>query len=332
MEKRLLQFIGAAVLLFVLYSAVRPLWKLDLNEAANPKSEDKIVFEVEKGSSGTQIAKELKKADLIVSKQGFLRTIKKEELDQNLRFGRFVLSPSMTLREVITILTTEGTGEMVLTIIEGWTIRDIDARLAQEGLINTGDFIACTLSCSFERDFLEEGVSLEGYLFPDTYFIDLEAFDSESFINQMLTNFDRRLTEEMEQAIAASGRSLDEVVNVASMIEKEVHTEKDIPIVGGIIWKRLDNDWQLGIDATLLYQDDDGVISAADLAEENDYNTRINTGLPPTAISNPGLASLKGAIYPEDSKYWFYLTTLDTGEVIYAETNEEHEKNKAKHL
>ena len=88
----------------------------------------------------------------------------------------------------------------------------------------------------------------------------------------------------------------------------------------------------LGIDATLLYIQDDNDLSAEDLTEESPYNTRINTGLPPTPISNPGLASLMGAIYPEDSDYWFYLTTLDTGEVIYSVSNEEHEANKATHL
>ncbi|MEK7146011.1 MAG: endolytic transglycosylase MltG, partial [Patescibacteria group bacterium] len=71
--------------------------------------------------------------------------------------------------------------------------------------------------------------------------------------------------------------------------------------------------------------------SAEDLAMESPYNTRLNKGLPPTGISNPGLASLEGAIYPEDSEYWFYLTNLE-GEVFYAKTNEEHERNKEKHL
>ncbi|MBU0981073.1 endolytic transglycosylase MltG [Patescibacteria group bacterium] len=333
MEKRLIQFILFCILAVVFFTLLRPFWKLDLNEAANPKDESKIVFEIEKGESGSQIAKNLKKQDLIVSKESFIRTIKKEDLDQNLRFGRFVLSPNMTLREIITILTTAGTGELAFTEPEGWTIDDIDARLTELGLIESGDFKKCTLSCEFDYDFLpENSISLEGYLFPDTYFIDSETFSSESLINQMLQNFDRKLTEQMRKDIESSGRTIQEVVIVASMLEKEVRTEDDIPFVAGIIWKRLDNDWTLGIDATLLYTKEDNTLTAEDLASDSSYNTRINKGLPPTAISNPGLASLEGAIYPEDSRYWFYLTDIDTGEVIYAETNEEHEKNKSKHL
>ena len=87
----------------------------------------------------------------------------------------------------------------------------------------------------------------------------------------------------------------------------------------------------LGIDATLLYTQNDGELSPEDLANDNPYNTRLNTGLPPTAIGNPGLASLQAALVPEISDYWFYLTD-DEGDVHYAVTNEEHEANKAEYL
>lgn len=332
MEKRLFQLaalIFGAIFLWTIWS---PLWRMQLNEAVNPKSEEKIVFNIEKGSSGTSIANDLKKEDLITSKKAFLRTIEKEELTQSLRFGSFVIQPNFTLREVITTLTTEGTGEQAITILEGWTIDDIDAKLTEMELIEAGEFRLCTLNCEFDYDFLDNDRSLEGFLFPDTYFIEPVTFTSEGLINTLLTTFDSRFTDEMRADAEAAGRTIRETIIVASMIEKEVRTADDIPVVGGIIWKRLDADWMLGIDATLLYVQDDNVLTAADLAEESPYNTRINTGLPPTAISNPGLASLQGAVYPELSPYWFYLTTLDTGEVIYAETNEGHVENKVKYL
>ncbi len=332
MEKRLLQLIAAILGVIFLWTLWSPLWRLQLNEAVNPKSEAKIVFNIEKGSSGKSIAKDLKKEKLITSKRAFLRTIEKEELDQSLRFGSFVLQQSLTLREVITSLTTEGTGEQAITILEGWTIDDIDTRLTEMQLIEAGEFRLCSFNCEFDYDFLDNDRSLEGFLFPDTYFIEPATFNVEGLINTLLSTFDQRFTPEMRADAEAAGRSIRETIIVASMIEKEVRTADDIPIVSGIIWKRLDADWMLGIDATLLYVQDDNVLTAADLAEESPYNTRINTGLPPTAISNPGLASLQGAVYPELSPYWFYLTTLDTGEVIYAESNEQHAANKAKYL
>lgn len=331
MEKRLLQLLVLFIAVVVVWNVWEPFWRRDLNEAVDKRATDKIVFEVEKGSSANTIAKNLEKEDLIVSDTSFVRTVKEEELDGSLRYGRFVLTQGMTLREVITVLTTEGTGELAFTAPEGWTIAEMDAELADLGLIGLGAFEECTKTCSFDYDFLEEDQSLEGYLFPDTYFIDNATFSSESLINMMLQNFDNRVTDEMMAAVEASGRPLSEVVNVAAMVEREVRTEADLPIVAGIIWKRYDNNWFLGIDATLLYVQEDNVLTADDLADDTPYNTRLNIGLPPTPICNPGLASLMATIYPEESEYYYYLTDIQ-GAVHYATTNAEHEANKAEYL
>lgn len=332
MEKRLLQLIAVIIAMVVIWNFWNPLWKLDLNEAVNLKDTDKVTFVVEKGSSAKTIASNLEDADLIEDQTSFIRTLKTEDLDSMLQYGSYRLSPSMTLREVITVLTSQGTGERSVTIIEGWTISEIDDYLSSVGLAQDGDFEICIKNCKFDHDFLENSSGLEGYLFPDTYYVDSATFSVEGFINQLLNTFESKVSDEMISAIEKSGRTLDEVVNVASMLEKEVRTEKDIAIVSGIIWKRLDDKWTLGIDATLLYVQDDNELSSEDLRMDTPYNTRINKGLVPTAICNPGLASLMGAIYPEESDHWFYLTTPETGEVIYANTDDEHEENKDKYL
>ena len=338
MEKRLLQLVLLLGFIFVVWNFWRPFWRYDLNEAPDSGSEEKVIFEVLKGSNAETIAENLEEEDLIVSEIRFVRTVKEEDLDGSLRYGRFVLSPGLTLREIITVLTTQGTGEMAITVLEGWTIEDIDAELTELGLIETaGSFKTCAINCKFDYAFLKapDGVEgdggLEGFLFPDTYFIDSANFTVESFTRTLLENFDAKWTDEMQAAAETSGRTIRETVIVASMIEKEVRTEEDLPLVSGIIWKRLDNDWMLGIDATLLYTQDDGELSVEDLANDNPYNTRLNTGLPPTAIGNPGLLSLQAAIAPETSDYWFYLTDSE-GAVHYATTNEEHEANKAEYL
>ena len=331
MEKRLLQLVLVLVLVFGVWNFWRPFWRYDLNEAADKGSEEKIIFDVEKGSGAETIAENLEDENLIVSEVSFVRTVEEEELDGSLRYGRFVLSSGMTLREIITVLTTQGTGEMAITVLEGWTIEDIDAELVELGLAEAGTFKTCAINCKFDYVFLEGNGGLEGFLFPDTYFIDSANFTVESFTRTLLENFDAKWTDEMQAAMEAESRSIREMVIVASMIEKEVRTEKDLSLVSGIIWKRLDNDWMLGIDATLLYTQNDGELSPEDLANDNPYNTRLNTGLPPTAIGNPGLASLQAALVPEISDYWFYLTD-DEGDVHYAVTNEEHEANKTEYL
>lgn len=332
MEKRIIQFVLIVLAVVCIYNFWRPFWRYDLNEAASFGSTEKIVFEVEKGASAKTIAGDLEDADLITSDVSFIRTVESEELDVSLRYGKFVLSPGMTMREIITILTTKGTGEMALTVMEGATIKEIDTQLADLGLIAAGSFKDCTKTCSFDYTFLNKDESLEGFLFPDTYFLDSGNFSSEDLINKMLKNFDEKWTDQMQTDLDSSGRSLAELVNVASMVEKEVRTTADLPIVAGIIWKRLDNEWMLGIDATLRYLDEDGILSNEDLAAENPYNTRINKGLPPTPIGNPSLASLQAALYPQDSEYWFYITDPANGEVIYAKTNAEHEENIAEYL
>ena len=237
----------------------------------------------------------------------------------------------MTGIEIIGTLTGESTGEIVFTIPEGYTIKDIDEKLAEEGLIQSGDFIACTETCDFsDYEFLPG--YLEGYLFPNTFFLSKDTFSTEGFIRQLLTNFESKITDQMLTDIESDDRTLEETMIVASMIEKEVVTEKDRKMVSDIIWRRLDAGWMLGMCSTINYLTGNSDITEEDLQIDSPYNTRIYAGLPPTPISNPGLASITAAIYPETNEYWFYLTATETGKTIYAVTNEEHEANKERYL
>jgi UPF0755 protein len=143
----------------------------------------------------------------------------------------------------------------------------------------------------------------------------------------MTSNFEAKMPPELLQE-----KNPYETLIMASIIEREVLSEKDKALVSGILWKRNENGWPLGADAALLYEKDDNSITSADLDSNSPYNIRKFKGFPPTPISNPDVTSLQAAINPEESPYWFYLTTLDTGEVIYAVTNEEHNANKRKYL
>ncbi len=333
MEKRILQFILLVLLLFVGFRYWHPFWRYDLNEAVDAGSTEKVVFSIEKGSAAKTIASDLYDQDLIVSDISFVRDVEDQDLSGSLRYGSFVLSPSMTLADVVKILTTEGTGTLALTVPEGFTVDQIDARLTDLGLIKAGEFKTQTFNGTFTYDFLtskettHQTTGLEGYLFPDTYFIDDASFSVDGLITQMLNNFQTKVS-------AIEGydpTKLEDTLIIASMLEKEVKDPADLGTISGIIWKRYNEDWLLGIDATLLYIDSDGILSADDLAADNPYNTRTQKGLPPTAICNPGLAALTAAYKPVDSEYYYYLTGND-GLMYYATTNEEHEKNKAEYL
>ena len=170
---------------------------------------------------------------------------------------------------------------------------------------------------------------LEGYIYPDTYFLDPADFKPEDLIYLTLDNFEKKITELPK---SQSKYSFHQIITMASIIENEVRNFSDRKMVSGILWKRLENAWPLGADATLLYITNDRKITSEDLEIDSPYNTRKYAGLPPGPVSNPSIESITAAIFPEQSNYWFYLTTLDTGEVIYAETNEEHNANRKKYL
>lgn len=297
---------------------------------------EEISFLIKKGESFATITNNLVEKELISDEEAFKMYAKFGGYDRKLEAGRFMLSQSQTIPEIIEDLTDGEDNQVILTVLEGYTVQDIDDELTEMSLIQAGEFI--TAVDNFDNYdsyfFLDEELQkdlihpLEGYLFPDTYFLDPTDYSNETAIQLMLNNFENRIGDDLQNA----DRPIHDIAIMASIIEKEVRTDADIPVVGGILWKRLDNNWLVGADATMLYLKDDRTIDYFDLQEDTPYNTRLNPGLPPGPIGNAGLKSFMGALYPEESPYWFYLTTLDTGEVIYGETNADHEANKAQYL
>jgi len=296
--------------------------------------EKNIIFTIESGTSVKEIAANLKDQGLIRSEMAFYLYVKNQNLDQNIFSGNFNLKKSMNSEEILKLITAPSKADLSFTIQEGLRIKDIDQKLSNQGLITAGEFI--TSIKSFDQwgkyPFLNQNsreLPLEGYIYPDTYFIDPETFTSEGLIIRALNNFQSKIN---NLGLENNPEKLEKTIIMASIIENEVFGKEDRQIVSGIFWKRLENNWTLGADATLLYITEDRTITAADLAIDSKYNTRKNLGLPPGPISNPSIESIEAALNPSETPYWFYLTTPDTGEVIYAKTNEEHNLNREKHL
>lgn len=308
-----------------------------ISTPVDPSDTQSSSFIIKKGESTSQIAQNLKEKNLILDEGTFKLFAKLSGKDRSIVAGRFSLSSSQTIPTILDVITDNRQSEVVLTVPEGSTVTNIDQELVELGLIETGEFIKAVTSFNqydkypfLDKESIKNLIyPLEGYLFPDTYFISANDFYSENLIQLMLQNFQAKLTEITNQP---TERSLREYIIMASILEQEVNTSNDMPIVAGILWKRLDSGWMLGADATLLYNKDNREINYSDLQEDNPYNTRNRTGLPPGPITNPGLQTIKAAMFPQNSPYYFYLTTLDTGEVIYSVTNEEHNANKQKYL
>ncbi|MBA4336635.1 endolytic transglycosylase MltG [bacterium] len=324
------------ILIFVIFGGY--IWH-SIYTPIDEKDAQEISFIIKSGTSARNIAQGLKDNGLIRSTSSFYSYIRLTGEDKNITAGRFMLKKSMNIPEIIDTITVAAASESTVTVQEGLTIREIDDKLTAQGLILDGEFEAAVKDFNNYESypFIDKNTvsslefPLEGYLYPDTYFVDGVEFDSNELITKMLGNFKTKFSD-LQPLFDAQDRSLHEILTMASILQKEVRTPKDFNTVSGILWKRLDSGWHIGADATIIYVTGRQKITAEDLELDSPYNTRLHTGMPPGPISNPDKNHIKASITPEDSDYWYYLTTLDTGEVIYARTNDEQNVNKAKYL
>lgn len=288
----------------------------------NPDAPAEVLITIEKGASAKTVADKLFNQGLIRNRFVFSEYLKLKGFDRRITAGRFRLSPSLSTPQIIAKITSSSgqSQQVAITIPPGSTLKQINETIVSLGLATAEEL------ATFAKD-----KKLEGFLFPDTYFADAVSFKPETFFAQLLENFNTKTGPLQEEAKSAN-KDWNTVVTLASILEREIKTPDDFPVVAGILWKRLEAGWALGADATLLYNDDDGTLSIEDLRRDSPYNTRIRPGLPPTPISNPGLKTLEAGLHPKESPYWFYLTETTDGKVIYAKTRQEHERNVSYYL
>jgi UPF0755 protein len=205
-----------------------------------------------------------------------------------------------------------------ITIFEGWTIHDIADSLEKQLV----DFD--------KEEFLKLAKDKEGYLFPDTYFINSTA-RPKSIISLMNQNFEAKI--KTVPGLATSTYSLKEIITMASIIEAETRSRVDKPIVSGILWNRIKIGMPLQLDTTFVYVNGKGTfeLTLNDLKIDSPYNTYKNKGLPPGPINNPGMDSIVAALYPAKTKYLFFLTGQD-GKMYYGKNFEEHKTNRRLYL
>lgn len=293
------------------------LWWKNGVSAVNPKSKDSIIFVVTKGMGVKEISSTLREKGLIKSSVVFFLLVKRLGIDKEIEAGDFRLSPSMTAQEIAENLT-HGTLDIWITVPEGKRAAEIAEILKQK--IPTYD--------SSWSNILG---SNEGYLFPDTYLIPKDA-DIEMIVNQMRGNFDAKYA-----TLDTSNIDLtqEEVVILASLIEREAITDAEKPIIAGILLNRLNAGMALQVDATIQYAKGknpsnkkwwEPVMLEEYKTVRSDYNTYLFAGLPPGPISNPGLQALSAAVSPADTDYLYYLHDKDR-KIRYAKTLNQHNEN-----
>lgn len=302
-------------------------------------SSESFSINIKKGMPAKEIASLLKDKGLIRNETGFYYYVRLTGADTNIIAGRYDLNKSMNIPDILEQISQIGSSEETLTVQEGLTISDIDDKLVDLDLIEDSEFEQAVQNFNDYENywFLDGNVQqnlefpLEGYLYPDTYFLDSGDFHNEDLIVLMLDNFEKKFAS-IKNEFDAQDRSMHYIITMSSILQREVRTPDDFETVAGILWKRLDSNWHIGADATILYATKKKTVDVADLEFDSPYNTRLHVGMPPGPICNPDIEHIEATITPVDSEYWYYLTTLDTGEVIYARNNDEHNVNKAKYL
>lgn len=282
------------------------------------------IFVISPGQPLQKIVDNLEKEDLIRSKLVFYLIVKQLGIEKSIQAGDFRLSPSMDSYQIAKNLT-HGTLDVWVTLIEGTRKEEMAQIIGNELNIPEVEIIK---------------LAKEGYLFPDTYLLPKEA-SAETVISILETNFNKKFTPDLVEKAKKNGLSKDDVVVLASIVEKEAKHPEDKQTVASIILKRLENDWPLQVDATIQYalgyQTYDKSwwkkeLSFDDLKIDSPYNSYKNKGLPPTPISNPGLTSIEAVVNADSSTpYWYYISDKN-GNMHYSKTGEEHEENVSKYL
>ena len=258
-------------------------------DTPNSNSKVRINVTIPRGASLQEISEILQKNNLIRDKFVFQLYVKIKKLENKLQAGDYEIQKNLTNAEIVELLQNGKSEQLKITIPEGSTIEQIDDILAKKSLIKPGEFVTCTKRCqlSFSVD------TLEGYLFPSTYFVNANNFSSKDFIERLYKEFQKQI-EPLRDALNNSTRSLNDIVIVASMIEREAFSDDEMSMISDVIWKRLDEGIPLGIDATTRYEKNDWTnpLYTEDFESDSLYNTRKKLGLPPTAISNPSIKAI----------------------------------------
>lgn len=308
--------IGVIFILGFLLVVGFAFWWTNGLSAVNTHDKSQKMFVVPQGAGIRAISNDLKEQGLIKDDVVFFLYVRKNGLDKKIQAGDFRLSPSMNATQIAKNLTT-GTLDIWITIPEGKRAEEV-AAIFEERLPN------------YDESWVEILKTNEGYLFPDTYLVPKDA-DIDMIITLLRGTFDKKFAEVENN----TNLSNEQIVILASLIEREAKHQEDRPIVSSVMHNRLAEGMALQIDATVQYALGYNNrerswwkkgLTLEDLKYASPYNTYENPGLPPAPIASPGIAVLEAAANPAKSDYLFYITDKN-GVNRYAKTNEEHNAN-----
>ena len=311
--------IGCALLGVFFITANQPLSKDDLVTA---------VVRIEPGMGTRQIAQTLQSEGIIGSATLFELLVKLERAEHQLKAGAYLLSPAMRPLEIIDHIRSGRVRTVRIVIPEGFEIKQIAALLADRGLVDAERFRELAFNAHLvfgeELPFDLPIASLEGYLFPDTYFF-VEGLNEEEIIRQMVGRFRQVVENSVIPLLAESDLTLHQVVTLASIVEREIMADEERPLVASVYLNRLAVDMPLQADPTVRYvtEEERPVVLYRDLEIDSPYNTYRYRGLPPGPIASPGLASMLAVLKPAETDYYYFVSRRD-GTHEFSRTYDEH--------
>ena len=357
----LVTFVWLALIVAIGVTAGRMLWVCAADVLAFGREDKPVTVTIYESDTMEDVTNKLYDAGLVRYKSLFNLYANISHAEKKIQPGIYDLNTRYDYHALVNFMTPRSNREVItLTIPEGYTCRQIFDLLEENRICTAKDVADYAATGELDDYWFLEGVErgdkycLEGYLFPDTYEFYKNSTPREA-LQRMLNNFDTRFDEEMRAKLDSlnaylgnlmrtAGKddayisqhlfSIQDVTIVASLIEKEAANAEECPMIASVIYNRLfnwgNNPAYLNIDASIIYAlDGKADLTTEDLKVDSPFNTYTNVGLTPTPISNPGLASLKGALEPATTNYYFYILNPATGTHQFSTTAEEHESYRA---
>src|SRR6266540_1698400 len=355
--------LGVAVLVVALYVVVRPLaeealvgyvtehdtlLRQDVVRAlvadrvrsevdlARDTRADTRPFVIARGETAGEIAKHLEREGVIRSALAFDYVLYEMERENALQSGTYTVSAALTPRELAKLFEKAPGEQIVLRIIEGWRLTEVATAVNKAFPSISKDAFTAAAVVGDRKNTVLAGLdakaSLEGYLFPDTYFMRPDTTASQ-IVETLLDTFERKVGATLRTASADRNVSIYDIVKLASIVEREARDRSESATIAGVYTNRLRIGMKLDADPTIQYAIGEWrELSLDDLKIDSPYNTYLNGGLPPTPIANAGVAALEGAAKPANVPYLYFVAKSDgTGGHAFAVTVEEHEANRVKY-
>jgi len=312
--KKALLLIGISIFLsvcagVVLYVELRMYADMPA-EANNPV---KVVINVRQGQSLKSIADLLYQKKIIKNSLKLVIIARVKDFDKRLKAGEYLLSAAMTPRQILAVMVKGEVNLHKLTVPEGYNIDQIAEVVTQAGFGSQEEFRKAASDAALAHKLSLKANTLEGYLFPDTYFFPKDV-TVEKIISTMVQRFWSIFKPEWKDRAENLGFSVHQVVTLASIIEKETGAAFERPLIASVFHNRLRKKMRLESDPTVIYgiKDFDGNLTRKHLRTQTPYNTYKIRGLPIGPIANPGRASMEATLFPEKTAYLYFVSKKDT--------------------